>query len=89
MAKIPKNYWAEDDTTEGKFRIFSYPKYYKDDQEDWQTELATYQAAQSQGTGESVDDPEISLTTYVLANGSPCMAARDIKWIDRDGRRGY
>jgi len=25
MAKIPKNYWAEDDTTEGKFRIFSYP----------------------------------------------------------------
>ena len=36
MATIPKNYWAEDDTTEGKFRIFSYPKYYKDDQEEWQ-----------------------------------------------------
>jgi len=35
MAKIPKNYWAEDDTTEGVFRIFSYPKYYKDKLDTW------------------------------------------------------
>ena len=61
MAIIPKNYHADDDTTNGVYTIYGYPKYFKNDQDELQEVDTRIVASTRPGY-----DYEVTLGVYKL-----------------------